>query len=44
MGFKTWTRILRMMDVCIQISLNVPFKKREKREGRGAWENVCRGL
>lgn len=41
---QTTTRILQVMDVCIQISMNVPFKKRSKREGRGCWENVRSGL
>lgn len=43
-GVKTRTRILLVMDVCTQISQNVPFKKRRKTEDRGSWENVRRGL
>lgn len=39
-SFKTQTRILLVMDVCIQVSMNVPFKKKTKREGRGSWETV----
>ena len=39
-SFKTQTRILLVMDVYIQMSMNIPFQKQREREGRGSWESV----